>query len=46
MQKWIDWDDVAIPIGKRRVAYARYLMMVHGLKLAEAKSRSLKFIKE
>lgn len=46
MQKWIDWDDIAIPIGKRRVAYARYLMMVHGLKLAQAKSRSLKFIKE
>lgn len=46
MQKWIDWDDVANPLGKRRLAYAMYLMMVHGFTVAEATSRSLEFIKE
>ena len=46
MQKCLYWDDVANPLGKRMVAYAMYLMMVHGFTLAEATSRSLKFIKE
>ena len=45
MQKWIDWDDESIPIGKRRVAYVRYLTMVHGIDLDTAKKRSIRFIK-
>lgn len=46
MQECLYWDDVANPLGKRRVAYAMYLMMVHGFTVAEATSRSLEFIKE
>lgn len=46
MQKRLYWDDVAIPIGKRRFGYAMYLMMVHGLPFALAKIMSLEFIKE
>ena len=45
MQKWIDWEDKSIPLGKRRVAYVRYLMMVHGVDLITAKQRSIKIIK-
>lgn len=46
MQKCLYWDDVAIPLDKRRVAYAMYLMMEHGLTFALAKWMSLEFIKE
>lgn len=45
MQKWIDWDDKSIPVGKRRVAYVRYLVMVKGVSLQVAKLKSVKFIK-
>lgn len=41
MQKWIDWNDKAIPVGKRRVAFVRYLTMVKGYSLDDAKQRSL-----
>lgn len=46
MQKCLYWDDVAIPIDKRRVAYAMYLMMEHGLTFGLAKWMSFEFIKE
>jgi len=45
MQKWIDWEDKSIPLGKRRVAFVRYLTMVHGVDLTTAKQRSIKIIK-
>ena len=49
-EKWMQechyWDDVANPLGNRMVAYAMYLMLVYGFTVAEATSRSLKFIKE
>lgn len=44
MQKWIDWDDKEIPVGKRRVAYVRYLTMTKGYTLDRAKLASKKFI--
>jgi len=46
MQKWIDWDDKSIPIGKRRVAYVRYLTMTKGYSLDQAKRASVKFIRD
>lgn len=45
MQKWIDFDDKSIPVGKRRVAYVRYLTMVKHVPLDIAKGKSLKVIK-
>ena len=39
MQEWIDFTDKSIPLGKRRVAYVRYLTN-KGWSLAEAKYRS------
>lgn len=45
MQKWIDWDDKSIPVGKRRVAFVRYLTMTKGLSLAAAKYRSKIYIR-
>ena len=45
IQKCLYWDDITIPLGKRRVAYAMYLMMVHGLTFSLAKIMSLEFIK-
>lgn len=44
MQKWIDWDDRSIPVGKRRVAFVRFLVMTKGVPLEVAKRRSLKII--
>lgn len=44
MQKWIDFTDPSLPIGKRRVAYVRYLMMHKKLDLATAKRLSVKNI--
>ena len=44
MQKWIDWDNKEIPVGKRRVAYVRYLTMTKGYTLDRAKLASKKFI--
>lgn len=44
MQKWVDFTDPSVPIGKRRVAYVRYLMMHKKLDLATAKRLSLKNI--
>lgn len=40
MQKWIDWNDKAIPVGKRRVAFVRYLTMTKGYTLERAKYES------
>ena len=37
MQQFIDWKDKTIPIGKRRVAYTRYLMMKFNYSLERAK---------
>lgn len=39
MQEWIDYTDKSIPLGKRRVAYVRYLTH-KGRSLAEAKYQS------
>ena len=44
MQCWIDWNDKNIPIGKRRVAFVRYLTMTKGLTLDEAKYQAKKYI--
>lgn len=43
MQKPIDYTDKSIPLGKRRVAYVRYLTH-KGKSLAEAKYESVKWI--
>lgn len=45
MQKWIDWDDSSVPVGRRRVAFVRYLTMVHKMRLDEAKLLSTRKIK-
>ena len=45
MQKWIDWDDTSIPIGKRRVAYVRYLTMTQGYSIDKAKLQSKRVIR-
>lgn len=37
MQQFIDWKDKTIPVGKRRVAYVRYLMMKFNYSLERAK---------
>lgn len=44
MQKWIDWEDKAIPLGMRRVAYVRYQTMVKGMTLKEAKYYAVKYV--
>lgn len=44
MQKWIDWEDKDIPIGRRRVAYVRYQTMVHKMPLEKAKYYASKYI--
>lgn len=44
MQKWIDFSDSSLPLGKRRVAYVRYLMMQKKLDLKTAKRLSLRNI--
>lgn len=43
MQRPIDYTDKSIPLGKRRVAYVRYLTH-KGKSLAEAKYESVKWI--
>ena len=45
MQQWIDWDDKSIPVGKRRVAFVRYLTMTKGFSLESAKYRAKLYIK-
>ena len=44
MQQWIDWEDRTIPVGKRRVAYVRYMTIVRGMSLRKAKALSVKII--
>ena len=44
MQEWIDWRDKTIPIGRRRVAYVRYLTMTKGMTLDAAKYQAKKYI--
>ena len=44
MQKWIDFSDPSLPLGKRRVAYVRYLMMYKKLDLNTAKRLSIRNI--
>lgn len=44
MQKWIDWEDLTIPVGMRRVAYVRYQMMVKGMNMTKAKYYAVKYI--
>ena len=44
MQKWIDFSDSSLPLGKRRVAYVRYLMMTRKLDLNTAKWLSVRNI--
>lgn len=44
MQKFISWKDKRNPIGKRRVAYVRYLTMTKGMSLRQAKYEAVKYI--
>lgn len=44
MQQWIDWEDKSIPLGMRRVAFVRYMTMVKGKTLQQAKYDSVKYI--